>query len=156
MLIPILLALCIDITRSGSGNVWGAVLYLVLMAAISYGLSIWNFMFGYTAGGDAIMEFLEKRILNKLLKGASIMGCMVMGGLIVNYVNAKCGLIINTSGASFNIQESLFDAVLPNILPLGATMGIFGLMSRKKWTSIKVILLIVAIGVIGGLFNILA
>lgn len=156
VLIPILLALCIDITRSGSGNIWGAVLYAVLMAAISYGLSIWNFMFGYTAGGDAIMEFLEKGILNKLLKGASIMGCMVMGGLIVNYVNAKCGIVINTSGASFNIQESLFDAVLPNILPLGATMGIFGLMSRKKWTSIRIILLIIAVGVIGGLFNILA
>lgn len=156
VLIPILLALCIDITRSGNGNIWGVVLYAVLMAAISYGLSVWNFMFGYMAGGDAIMEFLEKGILNKLLKGASIMGCMVMGGLIVNYVNAKCGIVINTSGASFNIQESLFDAVLPNILPLGATMGIFGLMSRKKWTSIRIIFLIVAVGVIGGLFNILA
>lgn len=107
VLIPILLALCIDITRSGSGNIWGSVLYLVLMAAISYGLSIANFMFGYTAGGDAIMNFLEKGTLNKLLKGASIMGCMVMGGLIVNYVSMKCGIIIETSGATFSIQEGV-------------------------------------------------
>ncbi|MDY2629261.1 MAG: PTS system mannose/fructose/sorbose family transporter subunit IID [Lachnospiraceae bacterium] len=156
VLIPILLALCIDITRSGSGNVWGAVLYAVLMAAISYGLSIGNFMFGYNAGGEAIMSFLEKGILNKLLKAASIMGCMVMGGLIVNYVSVKCGIVINASGTVFNIQESLFDAVLPNILPLGATMGIYGLMSYKKWTSIKIILLIVAVGIVCGFFGILA
>ena len=156
VLIPILLALCIDITRSGNGNVWGAVLYLILMVAISYIFSFWNFMFGYNAGGDAIMEFLEKGTLNKLLKGASIMGCMVMGGLIVNYVSVKCGLVITTSGSAFSIQESLFDAVLPNILPLGATMGIYYLMAGKKWTSIKIILLIVAVGVIGGFFGLLA
>lgn len=156
VLIPILLALCIDITRAGNGNIWGAVLYAVLMSVISYALSIGNFMFGYYAGGDAIMDFLEKGILNKLLKGASIMGCMVMGGLIVNYVSVKCGLVINASGTMFNIQESLFDAILPNILPLGATMGIFGLMSYKKWTSVKIILLIIAISVVGGFFGILA
>ena len=48
-------------------------------------------MFGYNAGSDAIMDFLEKGIIDKLLKAASIMGCMVMGGLIVNYVKVKCG-----------------------------------------------------------------
>lgn len=156
VLIPILLALCIDITRSGNGNIWGAVLYAILMAVISYGLSIGNFFFGYRAGGDAIMDFLEKGILNKLLKGASIMGCMVMGGLIVNYVSVKCGLVINASGTEFNIQESLFDAILPNILPLAATMGIYSLMAYKKWTSVKIIALIIVISVIGGFFGILA
>ena len=155
VLIPILLALCIDITLSGGGNIWGAIVYAVLMFLITYIFSYANFMFGYRAGSEAIMDFLEKGIINKLLKGASIMGCMVMGGLIVNYVNIKCGLTVTTSGAEFSLQESLFDAVLPNILPLGLTMGVYGLM-QKKWTSIKIILLMVVIGVVGGLFNILA
>lgn len=156
VLIPILLALCIDITQAGNGNIWGAVLYAALMVGISYGFSYWNFSFGYNAGGEAIMDFLEKGILNKLIKAASIMGCMVMGGLIVNYVGIKCGLVINASGTKFSIQESLFDAVLPNILPLGATLGIYWLMSYKKWTSIKIILLIVVISIIGGATGILA
>jgi len=155
VLIPILLALCIDVTLSGSGNIWGAIVYAILMVAISYIVSYINFMFGYHAGSDAIMDFLERGVLNKLLKGASIMGCMVMGGLIVNYVNVKCGLVINTSSSTFSLQESLFDAVLPNILPLGLTMGVYGLM-QKKWTSLKIILLMVVIGVVGGLFSILA
>ena len=154
VLIPILLALCIDITRSGSGNIWGAVIYAVAMFFITYIFSYANFMFGYHAGSDAIMDFLERGILNKLLKGASIMGCMVMGGLIVNYVSVSCGINIVTSGAEFSLQESLFDAVLPNILPLAATMGVYGLM-QKKWTSIRIIILMVVIGIVGGFFNIL-
>ena len=155
VLIPILLALCIDITLGGSGNVWGAIAYAILMLVITYVFSYANFMFGYRAGSNAIMDFLEKGLLNKLLKGASIMGCMVMGGLIVNYVSVKCGIVINTSGSTFSLQESLFDAVLPNILPLGVTMGVYGLM-QKKWTSVKIILAIVIVGIVGGLFNILA
>ena len=154
VLIQILLALCIDITRSGSGNIWGAVIYAVAMFFITYIFSYANFMFGYHAGSDAIMDFLERGILNKLLKGASIMGCMVMGGLIVNYVSVSCGINIVTSGAEFSLQESLFDAVLPNILPLAATMGVYGLM-QKKWTSIRIIILMVVIGIVGGFFNIL-
>lgn len=63
VLIPILLALCIDITRSGNGNIWGAIVYTVLMVAISYIFSYINFMFGYNAGSDAIMDFLEKGII---------------------------------------------------------------------------------------------
>jgi len=155
VLIPILLALCIDVTLSGNGNIWGSIIYAVLMFVITYAFSYWNFMFGYRAGGDAIMDFLEKGVLNKLLTGASIMGCMVMGGLIVNYVHATCGIVIHASGMDFSLQESLFDAVLPNILPLGVTMGVYGLM-QKKWTSLKIIGVIVAVGIVGGLFNILA
>ena len=154
-MIPILLALCIDITRAGDGNIWGSIVYAILMLVISYGLSIGNFLFGYRAGGDAIMDFLEKGILNKILKAASIMGCMVMGGLIVNYVSVHCGIVINASGTEFKLQESLFDAVLPNILPLTATLAIYGAMVYRHWTSIKVIFGIVAVGVVCGFFGIL-
>ena len=155
VVIPILLAVCIDLTRSGSGNVWGAVIYAVVIVVAAYALSYWNFMFGYKAGSEAIMDFLEKGILNKLIKGASIMGCMVMGGLIVNYVNAFCGIEIVSSTTTYNVQESFLDAVCPNILPLGMTMLVFYLMSKKRWSAIKIIGLIIVIGIIGGLTGIL-
>jgi PTS system mannose-specific IID component len=153
VLIPILLAICIDITLQGT--VWGAVIYLILMLAITYVFSFANFFFGYQKGSEAIMDFLEKGLLNKLLLGAQVMGCMVMGGLIANYVSVTCGLQIVTSGSTFDVQKSLFDAVMPKILPLGFTMLTYWLMKEKRWTSLKVILLIVVIAVIGGLTGVL-
>lgn len=125
------------------------------MLAIGYGFSFANFFFGYKQGSDAIMDFLEKGLLDKVLLGAQVMGCMVMGGLIANYVKVKCGLQIATSGSTFNVQKTLFDAVMPGILPFSFTMLIYWLM-KKRWTSIKIILLIVVLGVIGGLTGILA
>ncbi|MEG0736583.1 MAG: PTS system mannose/fructose/sorbose family transporter subunit IID, partial [Longicatena sp.] len=153
VLIPILLAICIDITLTGT--VWGAVVYLVLMLVISYVFSFVNFFFGYQQGSEAIMDFLEKGLLDKLLVGAQVMGCMVMGGLIANYVKVACGLQIITSGSEFNVQTQLFDAVMPGILPFGFTMLVYWLM-KKRWTSIRIILLIVVIGIIGGLTGVLA
>ena len=153
VLIPILLAICIDITLTGT--VWGAIVYLILMLAISYIFSFANFFFGYQQGSEAIMDFLEKGLLDKLLLGAQVMGCMVMGGLIANYVKVSCGLELVTSGSKFNVQTQLFDAVMPGILPFGFTMLVYWLM-KKRWTSIKIIILIVIIGIIGGLTGILA
>lgn len=155
VVIPILLAVCIDFTRSGDGNIWGAIIYAVVIIAGAYILSYWNFMFGYRAGSEAIMDFLEKGILNKLIKGASIMGCMVMGGLIVNYVTAECGLVIASSTSSYNVQESFLDVICPNILPLAVTMLVYYLMNKKHWSSVKIIGLIIVIGIIGGLTGVL-
>lgn len=155
VVIPILLALCIDLTRSGDGNIWGAVIYAVVIVAAAYGLSYWNFMFGYRSGNEAIMDFLEKGILNKIIKAASIMGCMVMGGLIVNYVSATCGIEIVTSTTTYNVQTSFLDMVCPKILPLSMTMLVYYLMSKKRWSSLKIIGLIVVIGIVGGLTGIM-
>lgn len=154
VVIPILLAICIDITTAGSGNIWGALAYALIIIAAAYALSYFNFMFGYKAGSEAVVDFLEKGTLNKILKGASIMGCMVMGGLIVNYVTATCGIDIVTAETSFNIQADLLDTVMPKILPLAFTMLIYGLL-KKRWSSIKIIVLIIAIGVVCGLTGIL-
>lgn len=156
VVIPILLAVCLDLTRSGDGNIWGAIIYAVVIVVAAYALSYWNFMFGYRAGSEAIMDFLEKGILNKLIKGASIMGCMVMGGLVVNYVTAVCGIEIVSSTSTYSIQESFLDAVCPNILPLAMTMLVYYLLNKRRWSSLKVIGLIIVIGIVGGVTGILA
>ena len=154
VVIPILLAICIDISMAGGGNIWGALIYAVLIVAGAYGFSYMNFMFGYRAGHDAIMDFLEKGILQKILKGASIMGCMVMGGLIVNYVKATCGIEIVNEASVFNVQKDFLDHLMPSILPLAATMGIYWLLKRR-WSSIRIIGLIVVLGIVCGVSGIL-
>ncbi|MDF2534750.1 MAG: mannose transporter subunit [Bacillales bacterium] len=153
VLIPILLAICIDITLRGT--IWGAIIYAVTIIAIAWSMSYGTFMFGYRAGADAVMDFLEKGILNKVLQGAEIMGCMVMGGLISSYVNMHVAIEIVSSTQIFNVQEQFLDALIPNILPFGFTLLIYWLMKRG-WTSLKVIGLIVLVGVIFGAFGILS
>lgn len=153
VLIPILLAICIDITSKGT--MWGSIIYGLAMIAISWGFSYYNFMFGYKAGAEAVMDFLEKGILNKILRASEVMGCMVMGGLISSYVKMNVVLEVISSTQTFKVQEQFLDAVMPNILPFGFTLLVYWLMSKKGWKSLKLIGLIVVIGIIAGLLGIL-
>lgn len=153
VLIPILLAICIDITSKGT--IWGSIIYALAMIAISWGFSYYNFMFGYHAGAEAVMDFLEKGILNKILKASEVMGCMVMGGLISSYVKMNVALEVVSSTQTFKVQEQFLDAVMPNILPFSFTLFIYWLMSKKGWKSLKIIGLIIAVGIVAGLLGIL-
>ena len=154
VVIPILLGICIDLTKMGGGNIWGALLYAALIIAGAFILSYANFMFGYRAGSEAVVDFLEKGTLGKILKGASIMGCMVMGALIVNYVSVTCGIEFSSAGTAFSVQSDLFDTIMPKILPLAATMGIYALL-KHRWSSLKIIGLIVVVGIVCGLTGVL-
>lgn len=153
VIIPILLAIFIDLTVQ-TQSIWGSVAYTIAIIAIAFGISYTGFRFGYTQGAESVMDFLEEGTLDTILKGAEIMGTMVMGGLIANYVVVHVPLEISTSATTFNIQTEFLDAVMPGILPLGFTLLIYWLL-KKGWNTNKILLLIVAVGVIGGLTGIL-
>lgn len=154
--LPVMLGFCIDITNFGGGNIWGAVIYTVVVIAAACVISYLNFMFGYRMGGSAIVELLEHGTLKKLIKGASIMGCMVMGALIVKYVSCVCGMAFTFSGTTYNLQTDLFDVICPYILPLSVTMLAYYLLKRRGWSTLKVLLLLIALGVIGSATGILS
>ena len=80
---------------------------------------------------------------------------MVLGALIMNFVSVHCGITVNTGGEEpFSLQAGLFDTLLPGILPLAATLMCYALVS-KGWSSTKVLLLLLAIGVVGSVTGIL-
>ncbi len=153
--LPVLLVICIDVTHLGGGNIYGVLLYTVVTILTACVFSYQNFMFGYRAGSDALLDVLEKGMIQKLIKGASIMGCMVMGSLIVKYVTCLCGLTIRSSVGTYSIQTQLLDQICPGLLPLTATMLFYFLLQKKRWPVVRVILLIFVLSILGGVTGIL-
>lgn len=153
IIVPIVLAIFIDITLSGITA--APILYALVITAISAVVSYTIFMFSYRKGNEAVLQMMSSGVLDKVLKGANIMGCVVMGALIATYVNVSCGLVITAAGSEFNIQTQLFDALVPKLLPLLTTLGCYGLL-KKGLSAVKVILIIVAVGVVFRLLGILA
>ncbi len=151
---PLLLSLFIGIT--GSGNLAGPIGYIIVEAAFMWSIYWLSYKLGYEKGSEAILNFLESGRVNQLILGASIMGCIVLGALVGNFVHMSVGINIPVGGGElFNLQTQLFDAILPGMLPLLLTLFCYWLL-KKGWSSVKVILLIVAVGLAGGLLGILA
>lgn len=80
---------------------------------------------------------MESGLINQLILGASIMGCLVLGGLVGNYVTLGLKLMVPVGGGvMFNIQEQLFDVILPGALPLLLTLGTYKLVKKAGRLSI--------------------
>lgn len=152
---PLLLTLFIGISKSG--NIMGPISYIIIEACIMWSIYWFSYKLGYEKGSDAIVSLLESGKINKLILGASIMGCMVLGGLVGNFVTLKTSLSFDVGGdAPFVLQEQLFDVILPGCLPLLLTLFCYWLITKKNVSSMKVIMLIFVIGLVGGLLGVLA
>ena len=152
---PLLLSLFIGITGA-TGNLAGPIGYIIVEAAFMWSIYWMSYNLGYEKGSEAILNFLESGRVNQIILGASILGCMVLGSLVGNFVKLNVGLNIPVGGDQiFNLQTQLFDAILPGMLPLLLTLGCYWLL-KKGWTSVQVILLLTGVGLVGGLLGILA
>lgn len=74
------------------------------------------------------------------------------GTSITDLGNGKSELKFNKydeTPVKINIQKIL-DGIVPHLLPLMITLGLYILMTKKKWTPIKCIGLLFLLGVVGG------
>ncbi|MCF6460417.1 PTS system mannose/fructose/sorbose family transporter subunit IID [Clostridium sp. Cult3] len=148
---PILLSLCISLTMQG--NIGGPIVFLIAQYLIMFTLSYSLWMNGYKYGKIAVEEILSGGIINKVIEGASIIGTLVMGGLVGDFVSLSTSIEFKVGEGIFSLQQDLFDQILPGLLPLILTLIV--LKSLKKGTPpLKIMGWIIIIGAIGGIVGI--
>ena len=130
VILPLLIAFAVDFAKGGNWVI--PLVFSLVMAVIVFGISRFGFLLGYRKGSDAILSMLENGVIKRLISAASIMGCMVLGALVVNFVTMKCGISIPQAEGSFSMQEQLFDAILPSMLPLLLTLGCYKLLKAGR------------------------
>ena len=152
VVIPLLIVMFIGLAQSGS--VFAPILYVVLFYGIYYAFGYWLLMLGYNKGRDAILSLMESGVINKVITGAGILGCAVLGGLVSNYVSVKTALTIPQSADKvFSLQTGFFDALVPGLLALLLTLGCYKLL-KKGMASYWVLLIVAAVAVLGGIVGI--
>jgi PTS system mannose-specific IID component len=154
---PVLAGVCIQLALAGNffGPILFEVAYKVIMLVLGYNM----YMLGYRKGRSAILDFLQGGIMNRLIEVASIIGLMVIGNMAVSRVAVRVPLewvFTNQLGdVKFNFQTGVLDALLPGILPLGITLGVWGLL-KNRVKPITIIGLIFVVGIVLSLLGILA
>lgn len=149
---PILLSICISLTIQG--NISGPILFLIAQYTILFGISytLWNS--GYKFGNLAVEEMLSGGIVNRVIEGASIIGTLVMGGLVGDFVSISTPIEFSLQEGVFSLQTDLFDKIFPGLLPLLATLVVLKLV-KKGISPLKIMGIIIIFGFLGGLIGIL-
>ncbi|WP_291259149.1 PTS system mannose/fructose/sorbose family transporter subunit IID [Fusobacterium sp.] len=151
MLVPILLS--IGMGLSANGSIMGPIFYILLYLGIVIPGSYFLFMKGYTLGTDAVKFLVDERA-ERLKESFSILGVFITGGIAANYVKATTKLSYMDGSVNINIQNIL-DGIFPNLIPLVIVGLVYYLMTKKKFSSLKVmlaLLVLVSIGVVIGVF----
>ena len=145
-LVPITAGLTANMAMEG--QIAGAILFLLIFNgvqfAVRFGLMYWS----YGLGTKAVTLLTSSA--KEFTRAASILGIFVVGGLIANYGSTSLRIIVGDP--AINIQ-GLVDGVLPKLIPLLITLGIYVLI-KKGWTPVKCIMLILVVGIVGCAFGI--
>lgn len=148
---PILLAICIGITNTR--NIAGPIIFLlaqyIIMTAIS--LSLW--MNGYKLGKKAVEQVLQGGKINKVIETASILGTLVMGGLVGRFINVQTKLNFKMGDVNFNLQTDLLDKLMPGLIPFVLTLIVL-YMVKKGVSPIKLMAILIFAGAVLGALGI--
>ena len=145
-LVPITAGLTANMAMEG--QIIGAILFLIIFNVVQFVVRFGLMYWAYGLGTKAVTLLTSNA--KEFTRAASILGIFVVGGLIANYGATTVRLIIGET--QINIQ-SLLDGVLPKLIPLLITLGIYVLI-KKGWTPVRCIILILVVGIVGCAFGI--
>jgi mannose PTS system EIID component len=135
------------------GN-WLGPVFTVVMVLVPYALvRRWQFGFAYREG-KRIATHLAGGALDRLAQGATVLGFVVLGGFIPSIVKVVTTLTYRQTTTvgdepvtqTVPIQDRL-DDVLPYLLPVLVTAGVYLLVTRTRLKPVWVIGIVVAVGV---------
>lgn len=107
---------------------------------------------GYNQGIKLVTSFGNKVAL--LTECASILGLVVVGSLVSSVVNIKIPMVIKYGEVSMAIQPML-DKILPALVPVLITFGIYKVLKMKKIGITGIILMVIIFSMFAAYFKVL-
>ncbi|KRL14548.1 PTS system mannose/fructose/sorbose family transporter subunit IID [Schleiferilactobacillus perolens] len=153
-LIPILLG--ISLGMSSGGSPVGAIFYIIVWVLIAYFGQRLLYFRGYSLGDKAV-GFLVGKQGSAVRHAISIIGSMVVGGVLASWVNVTTSLRLRgANGKVFLNLQSKLDSIFPGLLTVAVTFFCWWLMAKRHVSAIWTMLILVAISLVGvllGFFN---
>ena len=152
-IVPMTLAILCPYALGGAW--WPGILAVLITTVLCNSQAFLLMHWGYRLGSKAIKQLLSSGMMDKIMGFFTTMGMFVIGGMTSNLVHVSTPLTITAGDAVFAIQTDVLDAIIPNVLTFAAAMVIYSVLRKKNVSVIKVILGVVAVGIVLGALGIL-
>lgn len=134
-----------------NGNIAAPIIFLLVFNIVQFAVRYWLMYWSYDLGTGAI-EVLTRNA-KEFTHAASMLGVFVVGALTCNYGATTLKIAIE-NGESDIIVQDILNGVLPQLIPLALTLMLYFLIKKKGWSTIKCIVLLLVIGIVGAAFGI--
>ena len=138
------------------GNFLGVILMFVIYNGINIAIKYGGIILGYQKGMEFVTSGDQAKMMSNIINLATMVGVIVLGALISSSVKFNIAYVIQVEETSVNIQQ-LLDGVMPGLLPLIITLGLYQLNKRipRKYLILVIFAILIAgtilamLGVIG-------
>lgn len=153
-LIPILLGIALGLSTNGSPL--GAIFYIIVWnLVVTLGMKFLYYK-GYELGGKAV-EIIVGEKANAIRESVIMLGTVVIGAVAASWVSVTTSFkMFNSEGGVIIDLQNVCDGIFPKLLSLLTVVFCWFLMSKKKMSPTKVMLILVIIafaGVFLGIFD---
>ncbi len=143
----------IGVSLSQGGNILGPIVFLLLFNILNLGTRWFGLKYGYHFGSGFVDKISGSSMMQRLSEGATLVGLMVLGVMTATMVSVPLGFVVGEGEQAMTLQ-AIFDGVMPNLVPLLVTLGVYKLI-KKGVSTTKVLFLVIALAILGavvGLF----
>ena len=139
----------IAISLALSGNVMAPVLFLLIFNIPAFLIRYFCLKYGYKFGTSFLATVEKSGIMDKVSYAASIVGLMVIGGMIASQIWLDLPIMVGSGDFATPLTD-YFDQIMPCLIPLGCFGGMYYLLGKKvKTTTILLGLIAVCIIICG-------
>lgn len=131
-----------------NGSILGPIVFFLGFNIVRVLVQYYGIMIGYKQG-VSLVEDTSSGVLQKITEGASILGLFIIGVLVNQW--ARVNVVIPlpaVDGAEPQTLQSVFDSLIPGLLPLGLTFLCMWLLKRGV-SPIMQIFAMFAVGIFG-------
>ena len=144
-----IIAAGIAISLAMSGNIAAPILYLLIFNIPAFLIRYFCLKYGYKFGTGFLTTVEKTGIMDKVSYGASIVGLMVIGGMIAGQIWLDLPIMVGSGDFATPLTD-YFDQIMPCLIPLGCFGAMYYLLGKKvKTTTILIGLIIVCVAVCG-------
>lgn len=147
--------ICMSIGASFAkqGNPVGLILALVLFNVVNIPLKYWGIKLGYEKGLSFIKESKDSKVIQRFTTMATIMGLVLVGGLVPQMVNIKIPYVLQVGQVKVVFQQIL-DGIMPSLLAVLVTFLCFRLLKKGK-NAVVILLAIIVLSILGKVLGLL-
>ena len=129
------------------GSIAGPIVFLALFNIVQFAVRFFLMHWSYKLGTSAIEALTANA--KEFTRAASMLGVFVVGALTSNYGGTTIVPVLENG----TTVQSILDGVLPKMIPMALTLGMYFLMKGKGWTPIKCIAALLVLGLVGALIG---
>ncbi|CEH32943.1 PTS system mannose/fructose/sorbose family transporter subunit IID [Romboutsia lituseburensis] len=133
------------------GSILGPIIFFILFNVVHLGLRFGLMHWSYKVGVEGIAKLTKNA--KEFTRAATVLGMIVVGALIASYVSVTLVTPEYLSMSGTIDLQKILDSIMPCLLPLAVTFGMYGLVKKNVSPLINILVLVV-IGIAGAFIGI--